>query len=74
MLLAHPTRRVGREVGLEDGGAAGLTGPVDALTQALQGAVDIVQGPGRLGQLGFVPLFHSGQGTAVGLALRNVAA
>lgn len=58
VLLADPAGRVGGKVGPEDGGAAGLTGSVLTLAQALQCPVDVVQDSSRLSQFGFVPLFH----------------
>ena len=74
VLLTGPAGRIGFEIGRQNEGAAGLTRPVRAVTEALQGPLDVAQDPVRPGQIEFITVFHHANGTASRPALRSVTA
>lgn len=61
MLFARPPGRVRSQVGAENGIGTDLARAVTALTQAFEGAFDVIEHPLGLGQIVLVALFHHGR-------------
>jgi len=74
MLLAQAASGIDLQFGRQDGRATRVARAVRPVAESLQRGIHVVQDASRLGQLGFVALFHDWRVPRPHLALRILSA